>query len=376
MITVNVIGAGRWGPNLIRAFHDLAEVRVHVVCDTDESRLALARHRFEGIRTSTTTEDAIADPKADAVVIATPVSTHYELTLAALRAGKHVLVEKPLCGSPIECEELQSLATDRGLVLAVGHVFLFNAGIRKVREYIHSGELGRIFYIHASRTNLGPIRDDVNALWDLASHDLSIFQYWLDAVPTEVTAHGESFLGHQVQDVVIGSYRYPGGVMACVHASWLNPRKVREITIVGSRKMAVWDDMSINEPVRIYNKWVETRRPEAYAEKFGSFPTTIREGDVLIPKVAGPEPVAAECEHFIECIRTGRKPLNHAGLATDVVQALAATDESLRDGGRRVRIPAVTAATSPVEQRREAVGAQGSKARNPDYVPIHTADIR
>jgi len=338
MISVNVIGAGRWGPNLIRGFYNLKDVRVKTVCDPDQRRLELVGQRFHRIGTTTDADSAVDDPEVDAVVIATPVRTHYELARAALSAGKHVLVEKPLCGSVAQCQELQSLAECGGRVLAVGHVFLFNPGIQKVREYIESGELGRIYYIHASRTNLGPIRDDVNALWDLASHDLSIFQYWLGSPPREVTAHGECFLGHDVQDVVVGSYRYPGGVLACVHASWLNPRKVREITIVGDRKMAVWDDMALTEPVRIYDKSVETRREPEYSDTLGSFHTTIRDGDVVIPKVSGGEPLAAQCAHFIDCIRHGRRPINHAELGIDVVRALAATDESLRQSGKIVRI--------------------------------------
>lgn len=333
LITVNAIGAGRWGPNLVRSLRNLPLVRVHQVADPDGARLELIARRFPDVRTTTDVGATVTDDVADAVVIATPVRTHFDLARRALQAGKHVFVEKPLCLTVEECELLSELAEGRGLTLAVGHVFLFNAGIRKVREILDSGALGRVYHLHATRTNLGPIRDDVNALWDLASHDLSIFQYWLGTGPSEVTAHGESYLKPGVEDVVLASYRYPGGEMASVQASWLNPRKVREITIVGERKMIVWSDMDVIEPVRVYDKNVQAQSSAAYADSLGGFQMQIREGDVVIPHVSGSEPVAAECEHFIECIRDGRPPINGAALATDVVRALAATDESLRRRG-------------------------------------------
>ena len=194
MITVNCIGAGRWGPNLIRGFSNLPDARVHVVCDLQPERLQVVRERIPGIETTTDVDAAIHDPQADAIVVATPVESHYVLTRQALEADKHVLVEKPLCGSVEKCEELSAIAEARGLILAVGHVFLFNNGIRKVFDLIQAGDLGRIHYVHATRTNLGPIRDDVNASWDLAAHDLSIFDYWLGAAPVAVTARGECYL--------------------------------------------------------------------------------------------------------------------------------------------------------------------------------------
>ena len=338
MITINCIGAGRWGPNLVRGFTNLPDVRVHMVCDTREERLRTIRGRIAGIETTTDADAAIGDPLADALVIATPVETHYALTRQALEAGKHVLVEKPLCTSVKECEALSALAAERGLVLAVGHVFLFNNGIRKVAECIRSGDLGRVLYIHATRTNLGPIRDDVNAAWDLAAHDLSIFDYWLGAPPVSVSARGECYLRPPVHDVVVASYAYPNGVLACVHTSWLNPRKVREITIVGEKKMIVWNDMDLIEPVRIYDKSVDLGQEPTYADSFGAARMIIRDGDVLIPKVAAGEPLAAECQHFIECIQKGTTPINNATAATQVVRALLATDASLRRNGLGIDI--------------------------------------
>lgn len=337
-ITVNCIGAGRWGPNLVRAFSSLPDVRVRQVCDLDPHRLALLSDRIAGVRTTTLSAEVIADDSADAVVIATPVRTHYALAKQALRAHKHVLVEKPLCRGVGECQELTALAEERGLVLAVGHVFLFNAGIRKVKECIQSGELGRIYYLHAVRTNLGPVREDVNALWDLAAHDLSIFDYWLDDAPESVRVCGRRYVSRDLEDVVTADFIYPGGVLASAYASWLNPRKVREITVVGEKKMVVWNDTDLTEPVRLYNRRVDLDPPGEYTDSFASFRATIRDGDVLVPHVTLTEPLIAQCAHFADCIRTGRQPLNNAYAAMDVVRSLAATDVSLRDHGREVKI--------------------------------------
>ena len=344
MIKLNCLGAGRWGPNMVRAFDNLPDACIRMVCDLREQRLEMLQQRISGIEITTDADLAITDPQADAVVICTPVHTHYELTKKALLANKHVLVEKPLCPSLAECEELDALAEERGLVLAVGHVFLFNNGIRRIHDYISSGELGRVYYIHATRTNLGPIREDVNAAWDLASHDLSIFDYWLGTYPESVSARGECYLNGTIEDVAVASYSYPGGVMACVHAGWLNPRKVREITIVGEKKMAVWNDMDMLEPVRIYDKSVNTEGEPPFADSLGAFHATIRDGDVLIPKVAGGEPLRSECEHFIECIRNGIRPINNARMATNVVRSLLATDESMINMG----------AQTPIDQHVEA----------------------
>ncbi|MCK4661026.1 MAG: Gfo/Idh/MocA family oxidoreductase [Phycisphaerae bacterium] len=347
MITINCIGAGRWGPNLARSFSNLPDARVHIICDLREQRLEVIRKRIPGIETTTDANRAIDDPQADAVVVATPVQSHYALTKRALQAGKHVLVEKPLCSSVEQCEELSALADDRGLILAVGHVFLFNNGIRKVYELIQSGTIGCINYIHATRTNLGPIRDDVNAVWDLGAHDLSIFDYWLGCPPVAVTARGECYLNQPIDDVVVASYTYPGKVLGCVHTSWLNPRKVREITVVGERKMVVWNDMDLIEPVRVYDKSVDFAREQDYTDSFGATRMSIRDGDVLIPKVPGGEPLQLECQHFIECILHGTKPINNTAAATQVVRSLLATDESMRRCGVEVPIENPVRAPEP-----------------------------
>jgi predicted dehydrogenase len=340
LVTVNCVGVGHWGPNLVRIFATHAEARVGAVCDLSEERLSLVRRNIPSIGRSTT--DAIAavtDPEADAVVLATPVNTHHALAKAALAAGKHVLVEKPLCRTVAEGEELLALAERARKVLCVGHVFLFNNGVRAVRNLIRGGELGRIHYIYSTRTNLGPFRSDVNALWDLAAHDISIVNYLLDAGPLTVTARGESYLKPEVKDVVVACFAYPERVLAYVHASWLNPRKVREITVVGDRKMVVWNDMDLNEPVRIYDKSVDLGREPAYYDSFGSFRMQVRNGDVVIPHITGPEPLKAECDHFLDCIAGRAEPLNDGAGALRVLQALEAADLSMAQESRTVACP-------------------------------------
>lgn len=331
-LTVNCIGVGHWGPNMLRVFATHPRVRVGTVSDLAADRLELVRRKTPGdYRLSTDSAAAATDPDADAVVISTPVESHYALARAALEAGKHVLVEKALCRTVAQGEELIALAKRKGLVLAVGHIFLFNSGICEVHRLIRAGTLGEIQYLFATRTNLGPFRTDVNALWDLAAHDISIFNFWLDAAPEAVTAHGHCVLTPAQEDVVVASFRYPGGVMASVHASWLNPRKVREITLVSRNEMVVWNDMDLTEPVRIYHKSVAVSRESRYTDSFGAFRMQVRNGDVVIPYLEGREPLAAECEHFIECIREGKTPLNSGAQGLAVVRTLEAADRSLRE---------------------------------------------
>lgn len=331
-LTINCIGLGHWGPNLARALSMNSRVRVGTVCDFDDSRTNLVMRNIPSIRASS--KDPIAtieDPGADAIVIATPTRTHYDLVKRSLRAGKHVLVEKPLTLDVREAGELTDLAEARGLILAVGHVFLFNKGVLAIRDLIRSGELGGINYIFSTRTNLGPVRTDCSALWDLASHDLSIIDFWLEARPTLVTARGQSFLNPPVEDVVVANYTYPGGILACVHASWLNPSKVREITVVGQKKMAIFDDMSVDSPVRVFSKSIDVPQESDYVDSYGSFLTRIHHGDIVIPHIVGGEPVANQINHFVDCVLTGRTPVNSARMATEVVRELAAAEFSMRN---------------------------------------------
>ncbi len=335
MLRIAVLGAGHWGPNLIRNFHNHQTSAVAWVVDRDPARLELTRGRFPDVRTAADPAAALDDPTVDAVVVATPTVTHFELAAAALRAGRHVLVEKPIAATVAEAEELCALAESRGLVLMVGHVFLFNAAIRRVKDYLDAGRIGRVFYLSMVRTNLGPIRMDVNAAWDLAAHDVAIANAWLQAAPESAAAQGGSWINPGIEDAVFATLWYPEGVMAHLHVSWLSPRKVRDITVVGEKGMLTFDDMNLSEPLRLYDKQVTETRTPGFIDSFASFRTSIRDGDIAIPKVASNEPLRAECEHFLECIATGSRPISDGWSGAAAVRVLAAIDRSMRHGGRR-----------------------------------------
>jgi predicted dehydrogenase len=338
-LRVAVVGAGHWGPNLIRNFDNPPASIVHVVVDREAGRLEQVRARFPGIRVSEKFEDVIGDSSIECVVIATPTSTHYPLVKAALEARKHVLVEKPITTHAAEAEELTQLAEKAGVVLMVGHVFLFNGAVQKVREYLERGELGRVYYVSMVRTNLGPIRVDVNASWDLISHDVSIANYWLGEVPETVSAIGGTWINPGIEDAVFATLRYPGGMLANVHASWLNPRKARDITVAGDKRMLTFDDMNLLEPVRIYDKQVtdKTIKP-TFIDSFALFRASVRDGDITIPKISAGEPLRVECDHFLDCVRHRKRPLVGGPEATAVVRVLEAIDRSMRDGGREQRV--------------------------------------
>jgi predicted dehydrogenase len=335
MIRIAVIGAGHWGPNLIRNFHNHQTSEVAWVVDRAPARLELTRSRFPDVRTASDPAVALGDPTVDGVVIATPTVTHYELAAAALRAGKHVLVEKPIATTPADADDLCDLAESRGLVLMVGHVFLFNAAIRRVKEYLDAGRLGRVFYVSMVRTNLGPIRMDVNAAWDLAAHDVAITNAWFQASPELAAAQGGAWINAGIEDAVFATLWYPGGIMAHLHVSWLSPRKVRDITVVGETGMLTFDDMNLSEPLRLYDRHVTETRTPGFIDTFASFRTSIREGDILIPKVTPSEPLKAECDHFLDCMATGARPLSDGRSAAAAVRVLAAIDRSMRNGGRK-----------------------------------------
>ena len=336
MIRVAVVGAGHWGPNLVRNFVDPPRSEVAVVVDVDAARLARVAARFPGVPTATTFDAALA-PGIDAVVVATPTSTHFPLARAALRAGKHVLVEKPLATSARDADELVALADATGLVLMVGHVFLFNAAVRRVKQSLERDELGRLLYVSMVRTNLGPIRTDVDAAWDLVAHDVSILRWWLGADPVSATAIGGSFINPGIDDVVFATLRFPGGVLANVHASWLSPRKARDVTVVGERRMLTFDDMNLNEPIRIYDKTVESPSTEV-VDTFAAFRASVRDGDIVIPKVAGGEPLKTECDHFVACVAGRTRPLADGRLGAAVVRALEAISRSARARGAEVAV--------------------------------------
>jgi len=291
--------------------------------------------RFPDVRVSSRPEDVLNDPTVDAVVICTPTTTHYALARAALEAGKHVLVEKPITTRSDQAEELCRLAEAKQRVLLVGHIFLYNAAVRFVKRILDAGDLGRVYYISMERTNLGPIRVDVNAAWDLAAHDIAIVDHWLGGSARSVSATGGTWINAGIEDAVFATLRYPNGMLVNLHASWLNPKKAREITVVGDRRMLTVDDMNLSEPVRIYDKQVtDAQVRPGFVDTFASFRASVRDGDITIPRVSSGEPLQVECEHFLDCITTGEPPLTGGPSGVRVVRTLEAITRSIQNHGR------------------------------------------
>ncbi|MBI4641837.1 MAG: Gfo/Idh/MocA family oxidoreductase [Candidatus Tectomicrobia bacterium] len=336
MINVGVIGCGHWGPNHLRHFSTLPNSRALMGCDLRPERLKVMKTWYPATRMTTNYLEILKHKKIDAVAIATPASTHSHLVKESLEYDKDVLCEKPLALTIEEGEELVSLARARGRILMVGHTFLFNRGIEKLKDSMKHSDYGTIRYMHAKRTNLGPIRDDVNVVWDLASHDISIFSYLLGTQPAQVTAKGESFLQAGVEDVAFISLTYPGDILVNIHVSWLDPRKVREITIVGDKKMIIWNDIDPIEPIRVYDKGVIH---EPYYETFGEFQILARQGNITIPKIDLIEPLKIQSQHFLHCVKTRETPVSDGVTGLQVVKVLTAIQQSMKADGDPQRIP-------------------------------------
>jgi predicted dehydrogenase len=331
MINMGIIGLGHWGPNLLRNFDNHPDVNVKIVCDKAiEKKAKITKH---GIKfTQNSADVTAADNDIDTIVIVTPLATHFKLAKTALKNGKHLFIEKPIAPTSAETLELVELAKQNNVRFMVGHVFMYNAGIRFVKEQIISGELGEILYIHGQRTNLGPVRPDASALWDLAAHDISIFNYWLDAVPESSTASGSALLNPAVEDIVNATFNYPNGVKCNILASWLRPSKVRKITVVGDKKMLIWDDMSPSEPVKIFDKSIcRSDIPEQIEGTLSEFRFSIQDGQIFIPHVNQSESLKEECNHFIECILNDTTPLSDGINGYHVVAALEAATKSMRN---------------------------------------------
>jgi predicted dehydrogenase len=315
-------GLGYWGPNLARNLDELDGAELAWICDRDEARLQRFGGRFPDARKTTRFEDLLEDDSLDAVAIATPVVTHFELARAGLLAGKHVFVEKPLALSSALGGQLVALAEERNLVLMPGHLLLYHPGVAKLKDLVESEELGRLLYVYGNRQNLGQIRKDENALWSLGAHDLSVILHLVGEEPSEAWARGESFLNPGVEDVVFCYLRFPSGVVAHMHLSWLDPHKMRRMTVVGDRKMAVFDDMEPERKVTVYDKG-----PQQSAETWGEWQT--RSGDISIPKVANDEPLRLECEHFLALLRGEGDRVAAARDGLAVVRALEQLQSSL-----------------------------------------------
>ena len=335
MLNVGVIGCGYWGPNLIRNFANLKTSKVLACADLAEERLNHMRQLYPALRTTTNFREIVNDGAIGAVVIATPVSSHYPIAREALEAGKHVFIEKPLAQSVEEGKKLVELAKKKGRFIMVGHTFVFTAAVNKMKDLIWNGELGEIYYIATSRVNLGIFQDDINVVWDLAPHDVSIMNYILNAHPVSVSAIGQSYIRPGIEDVAFLLLRYPQSTIANIHVSWLNPNKIRSTTVVGSKKMLVYDDVSSLEKIRIYDKGV-TVTP--HYDTFGEFQLSYRYGDISIPRLDDAEPLKMECQHFVDCIEKGVEPRSGGKHGLEVLLALDAADRSMRDHGREVTI--------------------------------------
>ena len=334
MIRIGVIGCGYWGPNLIRNFRKTAGCRMAVCCDKDQERLGYIRSLYPEVQTTTDYRDLLSDD-IDAVAIATPVGTHYWLAKTFLEAGKHVFVEKPITHSSKQCRELIDLAEARGLSLMVGHVFEYTGAVNKIKEIIDAGEIGDVLYISSTRVNLGLFQPDINVIWDLAPHDISIISYVLGREPVSVNAQGRDHYSHGIEEVAMTTLRYLNGTIAFIHNSWVDPNKIRSMVFVGTRKMLVYDDISPNEKIKIYDRGVE--RP-SYYDSFGEFQYSYRYGDIFIPRIEQREALSVECEHFVESIRTGVSPRSDGRSGLRVVKVIEAANESLRLQGASVTV--------------------------------------
>jgi predicted dehydrogenase len=332
---IAIVGCGYWGMNYVRIFNELVDSRVVAVCDQSIERLKEVSRRFPGVYLTTQVDDAALQPGVDAVVVCTEATTHFNVTRRLLLAGKHILVEKPLTTTSVESDKLIDLAESNSAVLMVGHTFIFNSGVMKVKELMQKGD-GRVYYLYARRTNLGPIRRDVNALWDLAPHDIAIFNYLLGSTPEWVSAVGGKVLRNCRDDVGFISLGYPDNVLAHVHVSWADPDKAREVVVVKSDKRIVFNDLNGVEQVRVFEKGVSPVEQEPL--NYGEFRFEIRDGDIISPRIEPAEPLKNQCRHFLECVRTGRRPISSGADGRDVVRVLEAVNRSIEFKGLQVEV--------------------------------------
>ena len=332
-LRIAVVGLGYWGPNLVRNINELPGAEPVVVCDLRPDALETITRRYPAVTGTTSFSEVLTDQSVDAVVIATPVSKHHSMAAAALRAGKHVFVEKPLAASSAEAADLIALADRLGLMLMPGHTFLYSPPVMMIRELIERGELGEIYFISTSRVNLGLHQPDVSVAWDLGPHDFSILHYWLGETPAYASAMSRGCIIPNIPDVAFINLEFPSGAVAHVELSWLAPSKLRRTTIVASRKMVVYDDTS-PEPVRVFDSGAMLPNPET----FGEYKLTYRTGDIVSPHLEVAEPLFREIEDFCSAIRYGTVPRSSAELGLEVVRMIEAVDASLEGGGARVGV--------------------------------------
>lgn len=343
MLKIGVIGCGYWGPNLIRNFTQIKDSEVRICADLNENRLGHMKSLYPHLEVTQDYSALLKRDDLNAIVVATPPDTHHKFAMEALAAGKHVFVEKPLAVTGTECSEMVALAEEKGLVLLTGHTFVYTAAVNKVKEVIESGELGDVLYISTTRVNLGLFQENINVIWDLAPHDVSILNYILDSMPEQVSAVGHSYIQRNVEDVAFLTFRYPQSVMAHIHVSWLNPNKIRKTTVVGSKKMLVYDDISPLEKIRIYDKGVNI---QPHYDTFGEFQLAYRFGDIFIPKLDDSEPLKVECQHFIDCVEKKVTPRSSGVHGYEVVKVLETAMESIRQDGKMIGVETIQSPTS------------------------------
>ena len=337
-IKVGVVGCGYWGPNLIRNFRALADAHLKTMCDMSQARLKHLKSLYPEVECETDFARMLASSGLDAVVVATSVKSHYPLAKAALLAGKHTFIEKPMADSVEHCEELVEIARRNGLVLMVGHTFLYSPVVRKIKDIIDKGDIGEIRYISARRLNLGLFQKDINVAWDLAPHDLSIILSIMGEMPIAVNCRGSAHITPGIEDVTTMCLTFNKQRSATIQSSWLDPRKVREMTIVGSKRMIVYDDLAPLEKIRVHDMRVE--RPPHY-DTFGEFQYSYHYGDMYAPYIKQEEPLRTECQHFIDCIHGGSTPLSCGTRGTELVRILEASSASLSCGGGAVEFVAL-----------------------------------
>ncbi|HXH20179.1 MAG TPA: Gfo/Idh/MocA family oxidoreductase [Chitinophagales bacterium] len=331
---IGIIGCGYWGPHFIRLVKENNLSRLVKVCDSDKSRVKKCRKLFPGVEFTSSLEDIILNPAVEAVIISTPVKTHYELAKKSLSAGKHVLCEKPMTRTSREANELIALSRKNKKVLMPGHVFEFNSVVQYMRRLIASKKIGQVIYINMFRTGLGPVRNDVNVVYDLASHDISILNLLLGRLPITISAIGKSFVNSHHEDVAIVNFEFPGNVIASLTVSWMDPIKQRLIKVVGTKKMLLFDDVS-NEKLKVVNTG---KTYQSLKGDFGSFQLSTKDGDILIPNIKYPEPLKLEYEHFLDCIRKGSTPVSDAQSGLRVVRVLEAVCDSIKRNGKKISL--------------------------------------
>ena len=341
LIHTAVIGCGYWGPNLIRNLHDHPRAAVRYVCDINPSRLQMIQRRYPAVKTVSDYREVLDDREVDAVLVATPVETHFPIASAALEAGKHVLVEKPLTDSSATARQLIALAEQHSRVLMVDHTFLFTSAVEKMKEIVASGELGKIYYIDSVRVNLGLFQHDINVVWDLGPHDISIANHLLGRAPERVSAVGASHISDTIEDVAYATLYYPDRLLAHFHVNWLAPVKVRQMLVGGSEKMLLWDDIEPSEKIKVYDRGVTVQPlPDGQVDKREIYKTLIqyRTGDMYAPRLENVEALSRVIAHFLDCIESGSQPLPDGRVGLDVIRILEAADRSMKMHGEPVEL--------------------------------------